>query len=105
MGAPSKSAGDQMEIKVNMECAMKIMEKNGFNVEGRAAEGETLSASKETEGGDTEKIKPFQVHCNPPYIKFEAHLDDEAQRKLLEGLNMSLKGFIEMARKKEEQQK
>ncbi len=94
-----------MEIKVNMECAMKIMEKNGFSVESKAEEGETLSASKKAEGVDAEKIKPFQVRCSPPYVKFEAQLDDEAQRKMLEGLNLSLEGFIEMARRKEEQQK
>jgi hypothetical protein len=57
-------ASEKMEIKVNMECALKILEKHGFKVEGKPEEGATLNAKKELDGND--RIELFQVYCGSP---------------------------------------
>ncbi len=82
-----------MQIKVNMECALKILEKHGFEVEGKPEEGATLTARKEVEGSD--RVDLFQVYCGAPYVKFEATLDQETQRTILETLNRGLENLIQ----------
>jgi hypothetical protein len=86
-------ASEIMEIKVNMECALKILERHGFKVEGKSEEGATLNAKKELEGDD--RIELFQVYCGSPYVKFEATLDQKTQRNILETLNKGLENLIQ----------
>jgi hypothetical protein len=82
-----------MQIKVNMECALKILEKHGFEVEGKPEEGATLNSKKEVESNG--RVELFQVYCGAPYVKFEASLDQETQRTILETLNKGLENLIQ----------
>ena len=75
---------------MNMECALRILEKNGFNVEEGVEEGEPLSGSKKLK----DDVKLFQVHCSAPYVKFEARIDDAVQKNILEALNHGLEGLL-----------
>ncbi len=97
----AKHADDVMEIKVNMECALRILEKNGFNVEGKAVAGSTVNGSKELNSSSADKIELFQVRCSPPYIRFEATIDQQTQQNVLDSLNHGLEGLLKTAEKKQ----
>ena len=89
-----------MEIKVNMECALRILEKNGFDIENNAEEGSPLIANKK----DHDKIELFQVKCSSPYVKFEAKIDNEMQQGIIKALNQGLDSLVKgaQARQKDE---
>ncbi len=85
---------------MNMECALRILEKNGFNLEGNAIAGNTVNGSKELKSGGADKLELFQVRCSPPYIKFEATIDQQTQQNVLDSLNHGLEGLLKTAEKK-----
>jgi hypothetical protein len=93
-----------MEIKVNMECALRILEKNGFDVENNVKAGSPLIANKKVNEKDHDKVELFQVRCSSPYVKFEAKIDNEMQQGIIKALNQGLDSLVKgaQARQKDE---
>ena len=93
-----------MEIKVNMECALRILEKNGFDVENNDEAGSPLIANKKVNEKDHNKVELFQVKCSSPYVKFEAKIDNEMQQGIIKALNQGLDNLVKgtQARQKDE---
>ncbi len=60
-----------MELKINMECVVKILEKNGYKIENLkdVETGTPIIANKEINLKDPEKVELFQVRCGAPYVK------------------------------------
>jgi hypothetical protein len=84
-----------MEVKVNMECVVKILEKNGYEIESKDVEsGSPITAKKEISSNDPKKIELFQVRCGPPYVKFEAKIDNSIQQGILDTLNQGLNNLV-----------
>ncbi len=89
-----------MEVKLNMECVVKILEKNGYEIENsKAVEvGSPITANKEVASSDPEKVELFQVRCGPPYVRFEAKIDNNLQQDMINSLNQGLNNLVKGAR-------
>jgi hypothetical protein len=83
-----------MEINVNMECALRILEKNGFDVKNNAETGSSLIANKKVNEKDHDKVELFQVKCSSPFVKFEAKIDNEMQQGIIKALNQGLDNLV-----------
>ncbi len=88
-----------MEVKLNMECVIKILEKNGYKFDKDIEAGSPITAKKEIASKDSDKIELFQVRCGPPYIKFEAKIDDSIKQGVLDALNQGLDNLVKGTKK------
>ena len=91
-----------MELKINMECVVKILEKNGYKIENikDVEAGTPITANKEIASKDHEKVELFQVRCGPPYVKFEVKIVDKVQQGMIDALNQGLNNFLKGAEKR-----
>jgi hypothetical protein len=88
-----------MEVKINIECVIKILEKHGYEIDERkdAEVGSPITANKEIALKDSEKLELFQVVCGAPYVKFEAKIDNDMQQGMLNALNQGLNSLVKGA--------
>lgn len=91
-----------MELKINMECVVKILEKNGYKITNikDVEAGIPVTANKEITSKNPEKVELFQVKCGPPYMKFEAKIGDKVQQGMIDALNQGLNNFLKEAEKR-----
>jgi hypothetical protein len=92
----------KVELKINMECVVKILEKNGYKIENikDVEVGTPITAKKEITSKNPEKVELFQVRCGPPYMKFEAKIVDKVQQDMIDALNQGLNNFLKGAEKR-----
>jgi hypothetical protein len=92
----------KLELKINMECVVKILEKNGFKIENvnDVEAGTPITAKKEITSKGLEKVELFQVRCGPPYMKFEAKIENKVQQGMIDALNQGLNNFLKGAEKR-----
>jgi hypothetical protein len=92
----------KLELKINMECVVKILEKNGYKIENLkdVEVGSPITAKKEITSKNHEKVELFQVRCGPPYMKFEAKVYDNIQQGMIDALNQGLNNFLKGAEKR-----
>ena len=93
-----------MEIKVNMECALRILERMGSISRTTMRPGSPLIANKKVNEKNHDKVELFQVKCSSPYVKFEAKIDNEMQQGIIKALNQGLDSLVKgaQARQKDE---
>jgi len=90
-----------MEVKLNMECVIKILEKHGYKIEDEKdiKTGSQITAKKEIASKKRGTVELFQVRCGPPYVKFEAKMDDDVQRGMVDSLNQGLENLVKGAKR------
>jgi len=91
----------KMEVKLNIECVVKILEKHGYKIENvkDVETGSHITANKEIDSKKLGAVELFQVRCGPPYVKFEAKVDDDVQRGMVEALNQGLDNLVKGAKR------
>ena len=85
-----------MEFKVNIEYTIRVLEKNGFEIDNKKdAKVETaLTANKKVVSKDSGKFELFQVRCSSPYVKFDSMSDNEMQQDMINALNQGLNNLM-----------